>query len=259
MAKKKKIDFTDYHQQLLGDRWEALAKALKESVPHYELKGLKSYFLDEASVWVAEELEVQPGQRVLDLCAAPGGKTLVLAKALNGEGALTSNDRSANRRARLKKVIEEHLDEKQRSIVRVTGHDAAKWGLFETGIYDRILLDAPCSSERHVFNSPEHLKQWSPARAKNMAITQYAILCAAMTALKIGGELVYSTCSINPIENEEVIAKFLKKRKGVAEVIPRRGERGEERLLGYNLWPDQLEGRGPLYFCRLRKVAEWVK
>ena len=213
MAKKKKISFNEYHQELFKDRWPLLEQAMQSENLHFELNRnfKQSYFLDEASVWVGDALPINEGDIVLDMCAAPGGKSLVLASKLKGKGELVCNDRSDSRRARLAKVLKDHLPDSWSSIARIYGHDATKWGMYEENKYDKILLDAPCSSERHVLNSPHHLEEWSPARPKNLAIQQYALLCAALTALKPGGLMIYSTCSINPIENEKIIEKLLKK------------------------------------------------
>ena len=123
---------------------------------------------------VASLLPVSKGDRVLDMCAAPGGKTLSIALRLEGDGELISNDRSPDRRTRLKAVIEECLSEKEKSIIKVKGYDASSWCLYEREAYDAVLLDAPCSSERHVFLDPKHLSIWSPSRPKRLAKEQYA-------------------------------------------------------------------------------------
>ena len=90
------------------------------------------------------------GDRVLDMCAAPGGKSLLLAEAMGDAGRLVANELSPTRRAKLKTILEDCLPGEQRKHIQVTGHDATRWGLHEPDHYDRVLLDAPCSSERHV-------------------------------------------------------------------------------------------------------------
>ncbi len=236
--------FDRHFETVYGPRWPALREALSAPPrPEALVDGLvKPYYLDTASVRAARALDVQPDDTVLDLCAAPGGKTLVLATALAGTGRLTSNDRSADRRGRLKTVIEDHLPEPWRANVTVTGHDATRWGLHEQNVYDRILLDAPCSSERHVLRSPAHLAEWSPGRTRTLAQQALAMLCSALEALKPGGTMVYSTCSISPDENDGALERFTAKRRGLWTLV--------ERSLTL---PDDSGGEGPLFYAVIRK------
>lgn len=216
---------------------------------------LQPYFLDEASKLAADILPVHKGDSVLDMCAAPGGKTLVLATKLAGTGSLVSNDRSATRRARLRTVLEDHLPQELRQNIIVTGHDASRWGLHEQEAYDHVLLDAPCSSERHVLNAPQALGEWSASRPKRLSVQQFAMLAAALEAVKIGGTVLYSTCAIAPIEDEQVIAKLFDKRKDRFELLETDVAFAEKRTYGSIILPDTAEGRGPLYFCHLRRLA----
>jgi 16S rRNA C967 or C1407 C5-methylase (RsmB/RsmF family) len=238
------LAFEDHFSAIYGNRWPALREALAQPMqPEDHLPGLvKPYFLDAASVRAAQELDVQPGDDVLDLCAAPGGKTLVLALALKGSGSLTSNDRSPDRRARLHRVIEDHLPAVWRANIRVTGHDATRWGLAQPGRYDRILLDAPCSSERHLIHSPKHLDLWTAHRTKSLAQQGLAMLCAAVDSLKPGGTLVFATCSISPTENQDVLERLRGKRKGQWELASMSLELPDEKKAG------------PLFRARLVKL-----
>ena len=239
----------------MGDRWDALQDAFGRDPAYHELKAglLKSYFLDEASLWAARALEVQPGQQVLDLCAAPGGKSLVLALALGGQGELTANDRSSARRARLHRVLEEHLPPELYQTVKVTGHDAVSWGIHRPDRYDRVLLDAPCSSERHVFESPGHRSRWTESRTKVLARQAYAMAASALLTVKPGGMVVYSTCALSPLENDAVMDRLAKKKGDGLEFLPARAPWGEPTERGWQIWPDSAEGRGPIYFARFRK------
>jgi len=255
MAKKNKISFNQYYEDIYKERWPKLKEALLSESSSFRLEEglLKPYFLDPASMAAARELDVQQGDTVLDMCAAPGGKTLLLALALNGTGRLVSNDRSSDRRRRLKDVISSHLPEDLRKNILVTGHDATKWGLFEKEIYDRILLDAPCSSEEHVLKSPPHLARWSPARTKQLSIQAHAMLAAAVDAVKPGGTIIYSTCSLSPLENDDVIKKLLKKRSDIVEICPPNEKTGEKTEYGAHILPDFGGGQGPIYFVKLLK------
>ena len=120
-------------------------------------------------------------------------------------------------------------------------------------MYDRILLDAPCSSERHVLNDEKHLSIWSPSRPKRLSVEQYALLSSAFLTVKNGGYILYSTCSVNPGENEGVIAKLFKKHKDEVEEIKCILPNSEEREYGLMLMPDKAGGIGPMYACLIRK------
>ncbi len=198
-------------------------------------------------------MEVQPGQQVLDLCAAPGGKSLVLALALGGRGELTANDRSSARRARLHRVLEEHLPPELYGTVKVTGRDAVSWGIHQPDRYDRVLLDAPCSSERHVSESPKHRERWSESRTKVLARQAYAMAASALLTVKPGGLVVYSTCALSPLENDAVMDRLLKRKGDILEMLPAHAPWGEPTGRGWQIWPDRAEGRGPIDFARFRK------
>ncbi len=258
MAKKKKSSsgeerFDSFYSSLYGTRWpilkEALMKANEEKVSPEGL--LSPYYMDRSSLLTASLLPVRPGMKVLDMCAAPGGKSLVLALALKGEGSLTSNDRSPERRRRMKDVFSSCLPPSYGDI-RITGFNAESWGLYEKDEYDCILLDAPCSSERHVMNDMKYLSEWSPSRPKRLSVSQYAMLSSALMAVKEGGYILYSTCSINSAENEDVITKLFERHPDeVEETEVSNG--GEKRRHGTLILPDTGGGLGPMYSCLLRK------
>ena len=288
-----RTSFHDYYRRLFGERWEKLREALSRSgtgglypnpfastpqaLPGEPLEGLDGfrwsaepfprpgrdeagllhwYAMDAASVVAARSLGVRAGQRVLDMCAAPGGKSCVLAASLAEAGELVANDRSASRRARLDRVLRDYLPPPVRKRVRVTGHDASRWGLFEREAYDRVLLDAPCSSERHVLADPRALRQWSPARTKGLARRQYALLAAALDAVKVGGRILYSTCALLPAENDELIERLLgdRKRVGRVRVLPLEAPFGEPTEHGWAMLPDRT-GWGPIGMSLLERLA----
>lgn len=251
-------DFDSCYADLYKERWGVLRQALIES-PRYETLEtplLRPYHLDRASGAAARSLGAEPGDRVLDLCAAPGGKTLVLALALQGVGSLISNERSAARRERLRRVIDEHLPSELREIVTVTGHDAEKWGLHEQNLYDKVLLDAPCSSERHLLGQPKLLKEWTPSRSVQLARRQHAMLCAGWDALRPGGRLLYSTCALSPEENDGVVERLLKSRGKRVEIFSEEVPETEPTRFGRIALPDKTGGAGPLYSARIGKSPE---
>ncbi len=162
------------------------------------------YAMNPSSLLPPLALDPQPNERVLDACSAPGGKAILIASRLSEQGELVANDLSASRLTRLKTIF-------QQFDIRATTLHADASTLFKSidHPFDRILLDAPCSSEKHVWNSPKHLSVWSPNRVKQLAQRQFALLSGLLRALKPGGTLVYSTCAVNPIENEGVVERFL--------------------------------------------------
>ncbi len=259
MSKKNKLSgkdlFDEYYSTQYRDRWTILREALKENKNSMvSIPGLNEpYYLDQSSMETADRLPISEGMAVLDMCAAPGGKTLILAKKLRGKGKLISNDRSPDRRMRLSKVINASLTDEEKAIIRITGFDSSSWGVYEKDVYDAILLDAPCSSERHVINDTSHLDIWSPNRPKRLAVTQYAMLSSALIAAKKGGYILYSTCSINDNENEKIIEKLFKRHSNEVSEIPVDIPYGEKRSHGMIVLPDTSAGRGPMYLCLLKK------
>lgn len=262
MAKSKKLigeeAFNAYYFELYGERWEALKESfLKENdSTEFSLEGCRSYYLDSASVTAAKTLPVENADEILDLCAAPGGKTLILASRMSEEARLVSNERSPERKMRLSKVVAECLPENISSRITVLNGDGAKLCLRNenTERFDSILLDAPCSSERHVFNDKKYLDVWTPSRIKTLAIAQWSLLSSAWRMLKKGGYLLYSTCALNIAENDGVIEKLLKKFEDVELCEAGNGENpGEKTKFGHHILPDVCDGAGPIYYCLCRK------
>jgi 16S rRNA (cytosine1407-C5)-methyltransferase len=184
-------DFDKFYAQVYQERWPSLKAALLE-VPQKEeyRRGLtEPYTLDRASILAAEALRLPQEGLVLDACAAPGGKSLVLASRLPPEAELLSNELSSDRRRRLVKVLDTHLEGPLRQRIRVSAFDAAALGgrEKERERFAAILLDAPCSSERHVLADPRALELWTPARPKALAHRQWALLSAAFLLLAPGG------------------------------------------------------------------------
>lgn len=260
MAKKNnkigKESFIKWYKDLWKERWDSLYKALCKEKKHFELKsGLKKgYFLDEASLYPPKILNPKPGDSVLDICAAPGGKSLVLATILNGIGSLVLNDLSPARRRRLRNVIEEHLDSKKRKIISFISQDGSRLGEKLGETYDKILLDAPCSSERHLIHSEDHLKEWSPGRTRNLSYRQYALIVSAYNLLIPGGILVYSTCSISNKENDEVVKKLIKKKGAILEEID--CKIGEKSSHGLYILPDRCNNNGPIWLSKISKPLD---
>ncbi|MDR2258041.1 MAG: 16S rRNA methyltransferase [Treponema sp.] len=250
-------DFEDYYIRLYGSRWEGLRQSLLRESPAFSFEtGLKApYLLNYASVLAALSLRLPGEGIVLDACAAPGGKSLVLAAALGENVTLLSNEFSRQRRRRLEEVLNAHLPEETRRRVRVSGFDAAALGgkKNEQGRFQAILLDAPCSSEAHVLGKATALAEWTPARPRFLARRQWALLSSAFLLLAPGGSLVYSTCALTEEENDGV-ARRLPEKYGAA-VIPDAPDftEGEKTAFGRIILPDVCGGLGPMYVARFGK------
>ncbi|MDR1626190.1 MAG: RsmB/NOP family class I SAM-dependent RNA methyltransferase [Spirochaetia bacterium] len=254
--KRAKPVFDDYYAGVFQERWPALRAALeKPPAPAAFSCGLLSpYCLDAASLAAARALGETGGSRVLDMCAAPGGKTLVLASTLGPGGRITANERSAHRRRRLLAVLDAHLPPELRCRVGVTGRDAARWGLYEQNAYDSVLLDAPCSSERHLILNPKHLASWSPARIRHLAQQAYAMLLAALAAAAPGGRVLYSVCALCAEEGDGVILRARERLpEGFAVLETGCDIPSEKTLFGRKVLPDRAGGAGPMYFALLEK------
>lgn len=228
--------------------------AAHHPAPQMTAAGLTNYYLlDAASILAVEALAIQPGERVGDLCAAPGGKSLLCALKLDGRGQLIANDRSSNRRLRIKRILEAYLPPAQQAIVTVTGHDAMTWSQHQVNYFDKVLLDAPCSSERHVLEDAQELANWAPGRSKSLAIHQFAMLASALEIVKVGGRIVYSTCALSHLENDEIIRKLHKKRAGRFVVHRPEFSFGEPTEYGWQVLPD-TSGWGPFYLAVIERT-----
>lgn len=290
--------FETYFNSIYGERWPSIRAALHTPVKHAirlnrfstesekEAQGLKAidglegcywkpegyqlrrdednrytaYVLDPASVIVARALQVEKGDHILDLCAAPGGKSLIAAEEMffaagaGDLGSLLANEMSDARRERLLHVFQDYIPREQRDFVSVKGLDGNQYGLRQPSNFDRVLADVPCSGERHLFENHSELAMWTEKRTKNLAVRQYSLLSSAWLACRAGGRIVYSTCSISPLENDAVAGKLIKKRE-VTVLRPQFLESFEflERTeYGYQVLPDRC-GFGPMYFSVLQK------
>jgi len=168
---------------------------------------------DEASQAVPLLLGVQPGDRVLDLCAAPGGKTAVLARAAGSDGIVIAADRYAHRL----RAVRAQFERLKLTSVQLVALDAERPLPFSRQ-FDRILVDAPCSGTGTLARHPEIRWRLQPEQLDEFHRLQVRMLRNALAILAPGGRLVYSTCSIEPEENEDVVAETLRYEPSIRRV-----------------------------------------
>lgn len=164
------------------------------------------YYLQEPSAMaVLYYLDPQPGERILDLAAAPGGKSTGIAARLSRQGLLWSNEIQPTRA----RILAQNMDRWGAPNVIVSNESPDQLAGHLPGFFDKVLLDAPCSGEGMFRKDPEVMDEWSPEHVLSCAHRQALILESAAALVRPGGRLVYSTCTFAPQENEEVILRFL--------------------------------------------------
>ena len=209
------------------------------------------YYLQEASAMApAELLDVRPGMTVLDLCAAPGGKTTQLAAFLQGEGLLVCNEINPKRA----RILSSNIERLGIANALVLNEHPKKLAERFPAYFDRILVDAPCSGEGMFRQEEAAVTDWSEETVAMCANRQQEILRSAASMLKPGGRLVYSTCTFAPAENEGAIAAFVEEfpEFSIAEVDapwfcpgqPGWADGSEGLRKTFRLWPHKLDGEG---------------
>lgn len=221
------------------------------------------YYLQEPSAMTpASRLPVEPGEKVLDLCAAPGGKATELAARLRGRGILVANDIS-NSRAR---ALLRNLELMGAENCFVTSETPRRLAEAFPEYFDKILVDAPCSGEGMFRKDPEVAAVWSPERVEFFADQQRSILAGAARMLRPGGWLLYSTCTFSAEENEGTAAWFLKEfpefsleepegYKGFSPGRPEWGDGRRDLTRCIRIWPHKMEGEGH-FLALFRKSGE---
>lgn len=221
------------------------------------------YYIQEPSAMLpGEVIGIKPGDKVLDLCAAPGGKTVQMAAQMKGQGLLVANDNNNNRVRALVKNIELY-GVKNAIVFNETPEKLAK--SFE-GYFDKILVDAPCSGEGMFRKDEAAIKSWGKFSVEKCSVMQWDILAQVDKLLKPGGSLLYSTCTFSPEEDELMIEKFMNEHEGDYELleIPKasgiEGGRNQWSNGKYDfskaarLWPHKLNGEG--HFAALIKKID---
>jgi len=173
------------------------------------------YGQEAASMVPVLVLDPQPGETVLDLCAAPGSKTTQIGSIMANRGLLVANEVNPKRRVSLLQNV------KRCGLVNdvLTGQRGEKIGRTLPGHFDRVLIDAPCSAEGTIRKSRAVLSHWGMRNIERMAWIQKGLIVSGFLALRPGGTMVYSTCTIAPEENEEVVDYLLRKHDD-ADILP---------------------------------------
>ena len=210
------------------------------------------YYLQEASAMAPVSLlDPQPGERICDLCAAPGGKSTQIAGRLQGEGVLLCNEINPKRA----KILSRNIERMGVANALVTNESPALLAKRLPGFFDRVLVDAPCSGEGMFRKEEAAVTDWSPEAVQMCARRQGEILDCAAALVKSGGRLVYSTCTFAPQEDEEAVLSFLQRHP---EFVPEPVEAPwfQESGAGmYRLWPHKLLGEGH-FAAVLRKMEQ---
>ena len=210
------------------------------------------YYLQEASAMSAVSmLDPQPGERVCDLCAAPGGKSSQIAGRMAGEGFLLCNEYSPKRA----KILAQNIERLGVANALVTNETVDRLAGYLPGFFDRVLIDAPCSGEGMFRKEADAVTDWSQETVEMCAQRQAGILDAGAKLLRCGGRLVYSTCTFAPEENEQAVAAFLERNPQFTletAVAPWFTPAGEGQ---FRLWPHKLLGEGH-FVAVLRKNGD---
>lgn len=218
----------------------------------YHAAGL--YYIQEPSAMaVATLLQPQPGERILDLCAAPGGKATHIAARMKGKGLIIANEYIPARA----KILAENLERFGVTNSVVLNEHPQRLAAVFPQYFDRILVDAPCSGEGMFRKDPTACSEWSTANVANCAKRQLEILDSAMSMLKAGGTLVYSTCTFSPEEDEQIVQALLDKYPQLelcslptqslfSSARPEwgNGTNASELAKAVRLWPHRLSGEG---------------
>lgn len=227
------------------------------------------YYIQEPSAMaVTVLLDPQPGERILDLCAAPGGKTTHIAGRMRNQGLLVSNEIHPARA----KILSRNVERMGIGNCVVTNEDSGRLRLYFPEFFDRIVVDAPCSGEGMFRKDELARSQWSPENVLHCAKRQQEILDNAAAMLKPGGRLVYSTCTFAPEEDEQAVERFLQEHRDFSIEKPEcaaaleglshgRPEWSQTNMAGladtFRIWPHKCEGEGHYLACLKKAGADF--
>ncbi|XP_041578371.1 tRNA (cytosine(34)-C(5))-methyltransferase, mitochondrial [Vulpes lagopus] len=229
----------------------------------HQIGNLKKYYLlNAASLLPVLALELRDGEKVLDLCAAPGGKSVALLQCAD-PGYLHCNEYNGLRFRWLKQTLESFIPQPLVDVIKVSELDGRDLGDAQPGTFDKVLVDAPCSNDRSwLFSSDSQKAACRISQRRNLPVLQIELLRSAIKALRPGGLLVYSTCTLSKAENQDVISEILNSYSNIIPVdIKEMGRTcsrdftfaptGQE--CGLLVIPDKGKPWGPMYIAKLKK------
>uniref|UniRef100_A0A8C5NXR2 NOL1/NOP2/Sun domain family member 3 n=1 Tax=Jaculus jaculus TaxID=51337 RepID=A0A8C5NXR2_JACJA len=235
----------------------------------HQVGNLKKYFLlNAASLLPVLALEFHDGEKVLDLCAAPGGKSVALLQCAY-PGYLHCNEYDSLRLRWLKETLESFIPHPLINVIKVSGLDGREMGDAQPERFDKVLVDAPCSNDRSwLFSSDSHKAAWRIHQRKNLPVLQVELLKSAIKALRPGGLLVYSTCTLSKAENQDVISEVLNSCSNIVPVditgVARTCSKdftfaptGQD--CGLLVIPGEGKAWGPMYVAKLKKIMSTGK
>jgi len=231
---------------------------------YLDCNGKMAYFLmDLSSLIPVLALDIKPSDFVLDMCASPGGKTLAIAMQLSHNGQLVSNEFNYKRRKRLYKVLDDYLPKAKLNHIKVTSLNGTSFSSAEPSTFNKVLVDAPCSSDRHLIHENFRYSGWSLRKSREFAELQKKLLISAINSVQVGGTIVYSTCSLSPIENDGVVDSAMAELHStkVETVNFVSGLKIDEFCTsdttkhGLLVIPSKAKNWGPMYTCKLLRVS----
>ncbi|MBQ8947064.1 MAG: RsmF rRNA methyltransferase first C-terminal domain-containing protein [Lachnospiraceae bacterium] len=221
-----------------------------------------AYYIQEPSAMaVCEALDPHPGELICDLCAAPGGKTTHIAGRMLGRGLLVSNEIIPDR----SRILARNVERMGITNCIVTNNPPADLAEAFPGYFDKVCVDAPCSGEGMFRKNPEAIREWSPDSVIQCRNRQLDILDQAAELVREGGMIVYSTCTFEKDENEDVIASFLNMHsewQSCSTALNRENESdpGNNSNPGCDrLWPHKVKGEGHFVARLIKGSSNYIK
>jgi len=206
------------------------------------------YIQDPAAMVVSSLIDFKESDLVLDMCAAPGGKTIQASLKMNGNGLIIANDLSKQRAL----LISNNAERLGLSNIVVSNNDFSKIYDNYINVFDKIILDAPCSGSGMFRKDQEFINEWSINKVLKFAEIQKELIAIAYKMLKPGGTLSYSTCSYSKEEDEDVISYLLENTDAELIPLPNIGYQNPRCKIGLRLLPSCFEGEGQ-YICQIKK------
>ncbi|XP_034945663.1 5-methylcytosine rRNA methyltransferase NSUN4 [Chelonus insularis] len=268
--KVEKESFLNFPEHLKPFTFDTGCNSSFPSPRRTQMETFDYYLLDGASILPVLALDLKAGDRVLDMCAAPGGKSLVALQTLLPH-LLVANDVKHKRLNHVHRVMEEYLGSLDYSVGKLylTNQDARD--INDPNIFNKILVDVPCTTDRHMVMEDDN-NWFKPGRTKErlrLPELQTEILMQALKIVTLGGTVVYSTCTLSPIQNEGVVQLALKKcfeENGITMIV-KNMEEGLAPLrflytfgdkhgfkYGHIILPTPQNNWGPMYFCKMIRV-----